>query len=290
MKLMSSVYRVSALIIWSMFAVSPAVQANTDTLPEQIRTVEADTGARVGVYVLDTSNGTNWQYHGQDRFPLMSTFKTLACAKLLHDADHEGLLLTESVVIKEHDLITWSPVMKKRVGQAVSLTEACAATMLMSDNTAANIVLNAIQGPDALTAFLRQTGDRVTRLDRIEPALNEALPGDERDTTTPEAMVNNLKRLLLGDVLSDAARQQLTDWMKGNKVSDSLLRSVLPNDWDIADRSGDGGSGSRGITAIVWPADKAPLIISIYMTETEVSFKERNAAIAAIGRAIFKAW
>lgn len=264
-----------------------SLSVNASPLTQTIKKVENDLGARVGVSIYNVSAGTRWSYNGDSRFPLMSTFKTLACAKLLSDVDRGAQSLDRSVKIKEDALIAWSPVTKKHVGEQFSLQDACSAAMLMSDNTAANILLAGIGGPQALTAFMRQIGDKVTRLDRVEPSLNEAKPSDVRDTTTPNAMVASLNTLLFGNTLSTTDKAQLKQWMMDNKVSDSLLRSVLPHGWSIADRSGAGGFGSRGITAVVWAKDRSPLIIAIYLTQTDASFAKRNQAVADIGKAIF---
>lgn len=263
-------------------------EMNYRALENRIKDIEQKLGARVGVSLYDVkTNKKSWSYKGDSRFPLMSTFKTLAGAKALLDVEKKKVLFDASVLIKEASLITWSPVTKKYVGQKFSLKQACIAMMEMSDNTAANIVLEKIGGPNALTIFMRAIGDKVTRLDRIEPDLGEAIEGDSRDTTTPNAMAKSLNVLLFGDVLSDASKTQLKQWMMDNKVSDSLFRSVLPDSWTIADRSGAGGNGSRGITAVVWSKTRAPLIISVYLTQTKASFDERNKAIAEIGREIF---
>ncbi|WP_033079187.1 class A beta-lactamase [Thalassotalea sp. ND16A] len=261
--------------------------ANANPMVKTIEDVKLKLGADVGVAVYDISSDDLWSYNGDTRFPLMSTFKTLACAKLLVDIDNGEQSFDTSVVIKKASLVTWSPVTEKHVGEKFSLRQACSATMIMSDNTAANIVLNGINGPTALTQFMRSIGDPITRLDRVEPYLGEALAGDVRDTTTPNAMVKSLHKLLFGNALSAANKTQLKQWMTDNKVSDSLLRSVLPVGWTIADRSGAGGYGSRGITAVVWSEQHSPLIVAIYLTQTEASFAQRNKAIAQIGKEIF---
>lgn len=264
------------------------LNANANPVTREIRDVEKRLGARVGVAVYDTASNDLWHYNGDARFPLNSTFKTLACAKLLADVDKGNQSFDSNVVIQRNALVTWSPVTEKLVGKALSLGQACEAVMVMSDNTAANIVLGGIGGPEALTQFMRAMGDRVTRLDRIEPDLGEAAEGDPRDTTTPKAMVKSLHTLLFGNtVLNAASQKQLKQWMMDNEVSDSLLRSVLPGGWSIADRSGAGGNGSRGITAVAWSRTRLPLVISIYLTRTDASFDARNQAIAGIGRAIF---
>lgn len=285
-------FRAVAVVIscWSFagLAQSSLVKAqDTAALSAQVKSVEQTLGARVGVSVLIPSQGVVWNYHGDQRFPMMSTFKTLACAKMLSDVDAGKLALNDTVKVRSEDLMEYSPVLRPLAGTDITLQAACQATMETSDNTAANLVLEKIGGPAALTAYLQSIGDNVTRLDRNEPTLNEAAKNDPRDTTTPNAINNTLNTLVLGETLSSASRQQLKTWMQDNKVADGLLRSVLPQGFQIADRSGAGGFGSRGITALVWSAQQEPMFVSIYLTQTEATFDERNAAIVTIGKSIF---
>jgi len=269
---------------------SVSANSTTNSIIKKIEKQERKLGARFGVSIYDVNDNELWNYNGDSRFPLMSTFKALACANLLADVEQGLQSFDTATVITASSLITWSPVTKNIIGEEMSLKQACAATMIMSDNTAANIVLTAINGPQGFTTFMRSIDDGVTRLDRIEPELNEALDGDKRDTTTPNAMVKSLHTLLFGEVLSQASKAQLKQWMIDNKVTGSLLRSVLPGDWSIADRSGSGGFGSRAITAVVWSATRSPLIIAIYLTQTEASYAQRNKAIADIGKEIFSVY
>ncbi|EIL2906538.1 CARB family carbenicillin-hydrolyzing class A beta-lactamase [Vibrio alginolyticus] len=257
-------------------------------LNEDISLLEQQTSSRIGVSVWDTQADERWDYRGDERFPLMSTFKTLACAKMLSDMDSGKLSKNATAKVDERSIVVWSPVMDKLVGQNTRIEHACEAAMLMSDNTAANLVLNEIGGPKAVTMFLRTIGDKATRLDRIEPRLNEATPGDSRDTTTPNAILNTLRTLVEGETLSYESRVQLKIWMQDNKVSDSLMRSVLPTGWSIADRSGAGGHGSRGINAIIWKENHRPVYISIYVTETELSLQARDQLVAQISQLILQ--
>lgn len=246
--------------------------------------------ARVGFSAHDLETGQRWEYNADQRFPLSSTFKTLACADLLYRHDRDEVELNEKVSISKADLVTYSPVTEKYAGgRALTLAELCEAALTMSDNTAANLILQTLGGPESITAFARFLGDDSTRLDRWETELNEAQPGDPRDTTTPNAMVRNLTRLLLGDVLSLSSRDQLRDWLQRNQVADGLFRASLPSDWAIADRTGAGGYGSRSITAVMWPPERKPIVVALYITETASSFSERNDAIAEIAAVIVKA-
>ncbi|PKH07817.1 class A beta-lactamase [Moritella sp. Urea-trap-13] len=273
-------------ILLCISLVFSSAMASATTLNDSLSAIELRTSGRIGAAVLDTENKQIWHYNGDARFPMMSTFKTLACAKMLSASANGELNTSTKILLKSEALIPWSPVTKPLVGSSITVAQACEATMLTSDNTAVNIVLQHVGGPEGVTAFLRDIGDNVTQLDRIEPELNEAKIGDVRDTTTPNAMVNTLNKLLFANVLSNRDKTQLKTWMQDNKVSDPLLRSVLPPGWSIADRSGAGGYGSRGITAVIWHAERQPLIISIYLTETELSMAERNQVIAEIGQQI----
>ncbi|MCL4153870.1 UNVERIFIED_CONTAM: hypothetical protein GTU68_020893 [Idotea baltica] len=219
----------------------------------------------------------------------MSTFKTFACGALLFESQNKELSLDQSVLLTRDALLAYSPVTKNYINKRISLGQACSATMLTSDNTAANIVLKALGGPTKVTEFMRLLGDETTRLNRIEPNLNTALKNDDRDTTRPNAAAKSLRNLLfVSATLSKKNRSQLLFWMQKNRVSDDLLRSVLPENWRIADRSGAGDFGSRAITALVWTEANESFIVSIYLTQTHGTMNELNQAIALIGKAIFE--
>lgn len=257
---------------------------------QEVRLVEQSLNAQVGVAILNTETGEHWEHNGNERFPLTSTFKTIACAKLLYDFDKGKIPLDTKVQVKSTDLVTYSPIIEKYVGSEITLTDACHAAMTMSDNTAANIIIKAVGGTQSITNFVKDIGDPQTRLDRMEPDLNEGALNDPRDTTTPTAITNTLNELLFGSTLSDSSKEQLKEWMVNNQVTGNLLRSVLPSDLKIADRSGAGGFGARSITAIVWNNQRAPIIISIYIAQTQASMEQRNAAIVNIGRVIFDSY
>jgi len=255
-----------------------------DELTTKIIEIEHRLGGRVGVAVFDTNSGSEWLYRAEERFPLMSTFKVFACAALLSRSDLGIENLERIVPIRASAIVPWSPVTKKFIdGEGMTLEQLCEATMTMSDNTAANLVLEVIGGPKGFTGFMRLIGDQKTRLDRWEPALNEALPNDQRDTTTPLVALTSLQQIVEGDVLSPSSSDKIKNWMLNNKVSDSLFRLILSNGWRIADRSGAGGNGSRGILAVLWPPKGKPIFTTVYITGSKASMKQRDMAISEIG-------
>ena len=277
-----------AVVLSYIFFVSASVAQDEDLI-ETITQIEAQLNARIGVAAYSVGSDLRWQYHADDRFPMSSTFKTLACAALLHRVDSNQENLERVVKIETKDIVSYSPITETRLADAgMTLAELCEATITVSDNTASNLVLGAIGGPEGLTRFMRSIGDEVTRLDRMETQLNEGVPGDLRDTTTPNAMANAMENLVLGDVLSASSRAQLEAWLRGDTVADALFRAGIPASWEIGDKTGAGGYGSRSIAAIMWPPSGNPIVATVYITETEALFDDRNSAIAQIGAAIAK--
>ncbi|MCP9270251.1 class A beta-lactamase [Xenorhabdus sp. XENO-1] len=260
--------------------------ANASMLKDKIKTLEIQ-GWQVGVSILDYNGNKIESVNGDERFPLDSTVKALACANILAKVDNKSLRLEDSVLIKEKDIVTYSPITEGYVNKKITLKQACEATTAFSDNTAANIAISSIGGPSELTKFMRSIGDNTTRSDRYEPDLTINPEHDLRDTTTPNAMSNSIRKLLTGNVLSKKSKEQLKEWMIGNKVADNMLRSGLPKGWFIADRSGASDYGIRGITSMVWSDKEPPLFISIYVRKSNTSLEERSEKIAEIGMVIF---
>ena len=269
---------VASVIPVTVFAI------DTTKLIQAVQAEESALQARVGMTVFDAKTGTTWSYRGDERFPLNSTHKTFSCAALLAKVDGKSLSLGQSVSISKEMLVTYSPITEKLLSpEIVTFGKICQAAVNYSDNTAANVVFDAIGGATGFNAYMRSIGDEQTRLDRKEPELNEGTPGDMRDTTTPNAIVNSLRKILLGDVLSVSSRSELTQWMLDDQVAGAPLRASLPSDWKIADKTGGGGYGSRSIVAVIWPPSMEPLVIGIYITQTKASLKASNQSIARIG-------
>ncbi len=278
------------LALISLFTLSFQAFAHPATL-DKVREAERTLNARVGFVEMEASSGRILErYRADERFPLMSTFKVLLCAAVLSRVDAGDEKLDRRIKYNASDIVDYSPETQKHLQDGMTLGELCDAAITLSDNTAGNLLLSAVGGPAGLTAFLRKTGDRVTRLDRWETELNQALPGDPRDTTTPEDMTSTLRLLLTGDALSPASRQQLQTWMENDKVGGPLLRSALPDGWYIADKTGAGENGSRGIVALTGPDRERSRLVVIYMTGTEATMDARNKAIAEIGADLYKQW
>jgi beta-lactamase class A len=248
--------------------------------------IEAQSGGRLGVAALDTADGSRAGHRMDERFAMCSTFKLLAAAAILGRVDAGKERLDRRVSYAKGDLVTYSPATEKHVGDGMTLAELCEAAITLSDNTAANLLLASLGGPDSVTALARSLGDTMTRLDRNEPTLNEATPGDPRDTTTPAAMLANIRALVLGDTLSEPSRGQLKAWLLANKTGGGRLRAGLPGDWAVGDKTGSGDYGTTNDVGVIWPPGRAPLVVTIYFTETKAALEQRIAVLASVGHAI----
>lgn len=253
----------------------------------RIAAIEARLGSRIGVAALDTSKGKRLDYREDERFAMCSTFKFLAAAAVLKRVDENKEKLERFVPYAAKEILEYAPVTKEHLKDGgMTLGALCAAAIEQSDNTAGNLLLNAIGGPAGLTNFVRTLGDRVTRLDRIEPDLNSAIPGDERDTTTPAAICSDMQRLLLGDALSEASRRQLEDWLQRNETGGPMIRAGVPKNWIIGDKTGRGSNGATNDIAIVRPPGRAPILLAIYSVGSTATPDDRTAAIAEVAKIV----
>ena len=218
---------------------------------------------------------------------MCSTFKFLAAAAVLKRVDHGKENLQRFVRYGAKDILEYAPVTKAHLQDGgMTLGALCAAAIEQSDNTAGNLLLDAIGGPAGLTDFARSLGDQITRLDRKEPELNSAIPGDERDTTTPAAMCSNMQRLLVGEILSESSRHQLEDWLQHNETGALMIRTAVPKTWSVGDKTGRCANGATNDIAIIRPPGRAPIIIAVYSIGSKAPADDRAAAIAEVARLV----
>ena len=266
-----------------------AVPARAETSTQQrLAALETSAGVWIGLAALDTSSGRRIAWRANDRFPMCSTFKLLLASAVLHRVDTDCEDLARRVPIREADLQPTSPRTKPFVGKDLPVAKLCEAAMIYSDNTAANLLLKAVGGPEGVTGFARRLGDKVTRLDHFELALNKVAPGEAHDTTTPAAMLGNLQKLALGPALSPASRQRLTGWMLANTTGDDRLRAGVPKSWKVGDKTGAWlpGGGVNDL-AILWPPGRPPILAAAYTWGApDKDMAQRNAVLAEIGRIV----
>lgn len=261
--------------------------ADDTVLSQRIEAVRARIGGRLGLHVFDTQTGRRIGFDDASRYAMASTFKLLLAAAILQRADRGAIDLDAQVPLRSGDMISHAPVTSKHLEKGlISVRELCAAVVEVSDNPAANLLLNSIDGPAGFTQFVRSLGDTVTRLDRYELELNTNLPGDPRDTTTPRAMVNSMERVLTGQVLSAASRELLIGWLVNSPTGLKRLRAGLPATWRVGDKTGSGANGAINNVAIAWPPARKPILLALYLSASSQPTDALNAAHAEIAKLI----
>ncbi|MDG2521801.1 class A beta-lactamase [Caulobacter segnis] len=278
------------LMIGLGFGVAAAASGGAFAAPsgimQRIAELERKNGGRLGVGVRNTTTGEVWGHRLDERFAMCSTFKALLAAQVLSRVDTGKESLSRRIQIRKADLVTHSPAVEKRVGGTMSVAELCQATVTLSDNAAANLLMRDSGGPAGLTAFVRSTGDGVTRMDRTEPELNVVIGGDQRDTTSPAAMAATLNRLVLGNALSAKSREQLKTWLIANTTGGARIRAGVPDNWVVGDKTGTWTGGATNDVAVLWPPKGGPIILTVFYDGSDATLDVRNSVIASAARIV----
>ena len=270
------------------FALGRVAMASAAPLPADVlarlAAVERGYGGRLGVAILDTGSGERVSHRGEERFLMCSTFKLLLVSAILARADRGEEKLDRHIVYDKSMVLDWAPVTRKHVGPpGLTIEQLCVAAITLSDNTAANLLLEQVGGPAVVTRWARDLGDTVTRLDRNEPSLNR--PDGDKDTTAPDATLADMRKLLLGDTLTQRSRGRLIHWLLACKTGTDSLRAGLPPDWQEGDKTGSGRTANNDI-AILWPPLRKPLLVTAYYENAHADVPAHEAVLAQVGRIV----
>ncbi|WP_437115020.1 class A beta-lactamase [Streptomyces flaveolus] len=248
-------------------AASAAPHAESPAGHAELAELERRYGARLGVYARNVRTGRTVSHRAGERFAMCSTFKAFAAAAVLRD-QADCAPMDRVVHYPPHDILPNSPRTEENLATGMTVADLCAAAIQYSDNTAGNLLLRELGGPAGLTRFYRSLGDGVSRLDRWEPELNTAIPGDPRDTTTPEAIAASLERVTLGRALARADRERFVGWLKGNTTSSARFRKGLPREWVVADKTGTGDYATANDIGVAWTTRRTPLVLVVLSSRT----------------------
>ena len=254
--------------------------AGSDPLALQLGALEQSANGRIGLALIETGTGVEITYRGDERFPLASTFKALLAGAVLRKSVDQPGLLDKRISYSTASLVNYSPVTEKHLEGGMTIAQLCAAAIEWSDNTAANLLLREVGGPQAVTLMARALADPSTRLDRWEPELNTAVPGDPRDTSTPQAIARTFEKLVLGNQMPEAQRKQLVHWLVNSQTGAQSIRAAIAPGWVVGDKTGSGAYGTTNDLAVVWPPDGAPFVLAIYFTQPTQNAGARRDVLA----------
>ncbi|MDU4315463.1 MAG: serine hydrolase [Klebsiella michiganensis] len=266
--MLKSSWRKSALMAAAvpLLLASGSLWASADAIQQKLADLEKRSGGRLGVALINTADDSQTLYRGDERFAMCSTGKVMAAAAVLKQSESHPDVVNKRLEIKKSDLVVWSPITEKHLQS--------------------NKMISYLGGPEKVTAFAQSIGDVTFRLDRTEPALNSAIPGDKRDTTTPLAMAESLRKLTLGNALGEQQRAQLVTWLKGNTTGGQSIRAGLPASWAVGDKTGAGDYGTTNDIAVIWPENHAPLVLVTYFTQPQQDAKSRKEVLAAAAKIV----
>ena len=259
------------------------------TLDRQLAALEQQHQGRIGVALYHPDSGLSYGYRAEERFPFASTFKALLAAAVLQRSEFDPQWLQQVVHYRAEDLLSYAPITRPHLARGMSREALAIASVQHSDNTAANLLLEALGGLSEFNRFVAALGDQKFRLDRQEPDLNSALPGDDRDTTTPAAMAKTLSRLTLGNGLAAPQQARFNAWLKGNTTGDAAIRAGVPTGWLVGDKTGGGGYGTTNDIAVLWPTQGAPMVLALYFTQSTPDAKPQQAVLAEATRLVLAA-
>ena len=259
------------------------------TLERQLAALEQQHQGRIGVALYHPDTGLSYGYRAEERFAFASTFKALLAAAVLQRSEFDPQWLQQVVHYRAEDLLSYAPITRPHLARGMSREALAIASVQYSDNTAANLLLEALGGLSEFNRFVAALGDQKFRLDRQEPDLNSALPGDDRDTTTPAAMAKTLSRLTLGNGLAAPQQARFNAWLKGNTTGDAAIRAGVPTGWLVGDKTGGGGYGTTNDIAVLWPTQGAPMVLALYFTQSTPDAKPQQAVLAEATRLVLAA-
>lgn len=252
--------------------------------------LESSSNGRIGVFAINTENNMDIEYHATEHFPFQSTFKVMGVAAILKQSMGDSHFLQQKLTYTKEDLVDWSPVTEKHLADGMTISELCAATLMFSDNTAINLLMKKLGGPEVVTDFAHSIGNKTFKLNSWEPVLNSN-PAELGDTDTPEAMGTSLRKLALGNILASKQREQLLGWLKSNTTGNSRIRAGIPKSWVVGDKTGTGSYGVTNDIAIIWPPQSPPIIMAIYFsTQNKNDTQNHDDVIASASRILISSF
>lgn len=277
-------------LVFNLVNVNLFAQNNHLNFQQNIKSIESKYGGKIGIFVIDTANNKTLNYQANKRFPFCSTFKFIVVGAILNKASKNLNLLNEKISYSKADLVNaYSPYTIKNLdngNHSMSIKSLCKAAML-SDTTATNLLIKRLGGIEKINQFAKRAGNESFRLDRWEPYINTAIPGDSRDTSTPKDMAKIMQQLALGNQLTPKLKLTFQQWLIENNTGDQRIRAVVNKSWVVGDKTGTGDYGTTNDVAVLWPPNQKPIIISVYYTQDGKEAKANDRVIQLATKAAF---
>jgi beta-lactamase class A len=295
-------------------------------LERQIEFVSHATDGVVGVSAVHIESGRAVSVHGAEGFPMASAFKVPVAVQLMTLVDEGKLTLGKMVELSAADLHPGSGKISELMfhpGVALSVENLMEMMLVISDNSAADLMLREAGGPDVVTARMRELGLSGIRVDRstallisdwtgaknVPPEsqwnrdmwdrLYNAVPNSEhmqarraemkdpKDTATPDDMTKLLAHIWKKDLFTPASAQVLLGMMERCQTGKTRLKGMLPQGTDVAHKTGTLGGVANDVGVITLPGDLGHVAISVFTKSSNKPEEMSEKAVAEVARTVY---
>lgn len=277
---MPALARLAAVALACLTAVPALADWDRDKLDKGIDAIETRSKGRLGIALMDLRDRKLWSHRGSETFPMQSVFKLPLAVAVLQQVEAGKFKLDQPITVTRKDFSLFhSPLVKAFKGERndYPLSELIRLAAGESDNTAADLLMREIGGPQVVTRMLRDGGIQGMSIDRYERQFQPeiyGLPGfgwdqvvdepafraklkalkpryriaslakaltDKRDAATPEASAEFLEALARGNWLRDPAHNAfLIKIITETKIGADRIKAGLPAGSSLAHRTGAG--------------------------------------------------
>jgi beta-lactamase class A len=304
---------------------SPAADVPLQRLQGEFARAAKSAGGTLGVSAVHLESGRRVGFHSAERFPMASTYKIPIAVQLLHQVDQRTISLDRMIDLQASDFHPGSGMLTEllsRSGVSLSVRNLLELMLVLSDNTATDLLLSLAGGPEAVTARVRSLG--IPDMDIHRPTVNMiadsegyALPPerdwkpdlfqklyegttaesrnaslrnfqtDPRDTSTPEAMAMLLELVWRGDSLQTETRALLLDIMERCQTGKARIKGILPPGTVVQHKTGTFSGITNDAGIITLPGDAGHVALAVFVKASEKAPAERERSIAQVSRAVY---
>jgi beta-lactamase class A len=256
------------LSLTAFVVAAPAAAAASPDLvsvEQQLQTLMADKTSDVGIAAVDLNTGESLSIKGDTPFPMASTVKVAIAALYLSQVDHGQKTLDDTI-------------------HGQSVRNLMAKMLIYSDNRAADILFSDVGGPRAVHRWLVDNGIHGVRVDRTIAQLlaDKRDLWDTRDSSTPKAMVELLRRIYRGDLIKPESRNYLLSVMAKCHTGKNRMKWLLPAGTPVEHKTGTLNGLSDDVGFITMP-DGHRIAVAIFAR----GGSNRPRAIAEAARTIY---
>ena len=232
---------------------------------KKIQNIEKKHVGKIGVYIINRNNWSNFAVNASFYFPICSTYKFLVVGAILKQSMADNKLLNQKVKISKNQIVG-SPITRKHINQTMTVKQLCKVSM-QGDNTATNILIEKLGGLTNLNKFILSLTDHATKVANLESKVNHVSLTTNENKTTPKIIARDINKLAFSDAILDKIhRLMFKKWLIASSTGNNHIAAEVPDEWEVDDKIGTCQYGTTNDVAIIWPDDNRAVIMAIFYT------------------------